>query len=109
MDDSVLLSANIAFPSSPNMHYHHQSCLHSLRARILNLESLLGLSFDTAPSPGKEAEESGCSKCSPCKPDEGGIGLGLSAAVDAIDVGVDTILAIHTTIDNVVVREMSAH
>ena len=44
-----------------------------------------------APSPGKEAEEGGRGECSPREPYEGGVGLSLSAAVDAINVFSDIV------------------
>lgn len=65
--------------------------------------------LDAAPSPGKEAEEGGRSESSPREPDEGGIGLSLSAAIDAIDVLVYVVLAVYAPVDDVVMGEVGAH
>lgn len=70
---------------------------------------LLHYLLDAAPSPGKEAEEGGRSESSPREPDEGGISLSLSAAIDAIDVLIDVVLAVYATIDDVVMGEVGAH
>ena len=68
--------------------------------------------LDATPSPGEEAEQGGRSKGSPSKPDEGGISLRLSAAVDAVDVRIIGVVPIDsgdTAVDDVVVGQMCAH
>ena len=68
--------------------------------------------LDATPSPGEEAEKGGRSKSSPGKPDEGGISLCLSAAVDAVHIRINLVLPVDgddTTVDDVVVGEMRAH
>ena len=68
--------------------------------------------IDAAPSPGEEAEKGGRSKSSPGKPDEGGIRLCLSAAVDAVHIRIVLVLPVDsgdTPVDDVVVGQMCAH
>lgn len=67
--------------------------------------------LDATPSPGEEAEQGGRNKGSPGKPDEGGISLCLPAAVNAVDVRINDVVAVDsgdTAVDDVVVGQMCA-
>ena len=83
-----------------------------LRTRFTIVAFISELLLDATPSPGEETEKSSRGESRPCKPDEGGIGLRLSAAVDAVYIGINSVLPIDsgdTTVDDVVVGEMCAH
>ena len=76
---------------------------------LQNCHPELEILLDAAPSPGEEAEKGGRSESNPGKPDEGGISLRLSAAVDTVDIHINVVVAVDTAVDDVVVGEMSAH
>ena len=90
-------------------HYYPQPVSALLHTRIATSYLSVTDLLDAAPSPSKEAEKGGGGKSSPCKPDKGGISLSLSAAVDAVDVGVDIMLAINPAVDDIVVCKVSTH
>ena len=78
---------------------------HPLQNCDLRREILL----DAAPPPGEETEKGGRSESSPGKPDEGGISLRLSAAVDTVNIRINVVAPVDTAVDDVVVGEMRAH
>ena len=66
-------------------------------------------SLQSTPSPGKEAEESTGAKRSPREPDECRISLRLSTSANLVyAVGCSVILASHTSIDDIIMREVLA-
>ena len=63
--------------------------------------------FSTS-SPGKKAEQSCCSECCPCEPEECGISLSLPTPIDTVHIGVGFVVLVDTAVDDNILGEMSA-
>ena len=90
------------------MHYYRY-CASTHCAPLPELSSVALHRLFAPSSPGEKAEECTRSKSGPCEPDEGGVGLSLSATVNTVDVWVDIVFAVNTTVHDVVMSEVGAH